>query len=656
MFFNTPTSNLIKELILKIGTLTFSSNQATVQVPDATGEYVPNENPGGYNPPAEPFNPYRPHRNNLNLWTVYRIWNVYGPDTQTPDNQSQETVNPYEYTLTIPTEVNEVTQKDELVKGIYEIILIGAPRFDEVDTEGTFLSDDNTGTYHLISGADTNFEDVLSGGYYVYIVDGTNGNIDEVGQVDNVFSNTSLNLSAAPGVVPAVGDKLYGSVNQIAYTNSGGTVDGYTSNVYSSVTGNNTDFATNFAAGQTLFYIETATGDYKPMGEILDVINAGTLYLINLTGNTAVNGEAIVSYSGASIPAINSEGTFNSNSSTTIAGTNTQFTKFTAGQTLFYQDALTGELKDVAVIDSIIDDNNLLFVSPIDNQPVSGDRLFAANTSSVALNTSDGGSFSSLGAEATYYTLTGTGTTFTNFTVGDYVYVYNNGAYNALGQANLIQSNTSIVFYTPNNIVVEQGDFIVASTTQITLIDIDGTYEDYTTGTIHLVTGSGTQFLTKANENDYLFYDDGAGGYELMGQIFKVFDDENVWLYEAAVGNAGPSSQLYTSTSTITTTANYADYIGNPALYSIAKEYPNWYVTSVGVMVDPDVANCLQKKRYAFLQSVMCGNCDESYLGVYAIYVGMLSAMEVQDWAQAILYYDRLKTICKEMDESSCGC
>jgi hypothetical protein len=136
-----------------------------------------------------------------------------------------------------------------------------------------------------------------------------------------------------------------------------------------------------------------------------------------------------------------------------------------------------------------------------------------------------------------------------------------------------------------------------------------------------------------------------------------VFDDTNVWLYNVPTGSVTTSDTLFTSYSLNTSTAIYADYIDVPNLYDIAKELPDWYVTSVGVMVDDEVVNCLARMRYEFLQEVMCGKCPEGYLNTYAIYVGMLNAMEIQDRPTAIDFYNKLKTICREeMNGSSCGC
>jgi hypothetical protein len=100
---------------------------------------------------------------------------------------------------------------------------------------------------------------------------------------------------------------------------------------------------------------------------------------------------------------------------------------------------------------------------------------------------------------------------------------------------------------------------------------------------------------------------------------------------------------------------DYASWIGNTNLYDVADQYPDWYVTSVGVMVDQEVLNCLNRRRYEFLQEVMCGRCDEGYLEFYSEYIGMLSAMEIQDWPTAIDFYNKLKTQCSETN-SSCGC
>ena len=140
-----------------------------------------------------------------------------------------------------------------------------------------------------------------------------------------------------------------------------------------------------------------------------------------------------------------------------------------------------------------------------------------------------------------------------------------------------------------------------------------------------------------------------------MGQIFKVYNETNIWLYEAPVGSPTPNvSPLYTSSSPYTENANYADYIGNTNLYDIAAQYPGWYVTSVGIMLDDAVANCITDMRYRYLQAVMCGKCDDTYPELYAYYVGMLESMAVNEWERATEFYEKIKGMCTS-EECSCS-
>jgi hypothetical protein len=127
VFVVTPDLNTPRELVLRIGTLEFDTNQTTVNVPDATGEYNATTNPGGFNPESASTLPFRPKRSQVNLWTVYRIWDVpgYGSDTQTPVSQADQSEVPYIYTLTFPTQT--VNNETVVISGIYELILIAAP-------------------------------------------------------------------------------------------------------------------------------------------------------------------------------------------------------------------------------------------------------------------------------------------------------------------------------------------------------------------------------------------------------------------------------------------------------------------------------------------------------------------------------------------------
>jgi hypothetical protein len=652
-FFTTADRNTTKLLVPKIGTMEISSGYTFVNVPDATGDYNVLTNPGGYNILPLPYNAARPYRDNVALWTVYRIWNVYKSDTQSPDEQNEQYITPYTYQLFFPTETN-AAQEEEVIRGVYEIILIAAPYFNETDTGGVYDAD-SSGTYDLIYGTDTDFTTSLLVNDYLYYVDAATGSLIEMEQVSHIFSDTLLNLSGIPNNYPAGPSKLYGSVAQITTAiNSGGTVDTFTSAEYTPVQGTGTSFNL-LTEGNILFYVEAATGDYKPMGTIFDVISPSNINIINPTENVATNGDALVAYTTDSVPVINSGGTFDNEASLTITGTGTLFlTNFTVGQTLYYQDAATGALADIGVIDNIIDDVTLT-VASIVNTPTLGQRLFAGDAG-ISVETTSGGTFDVYNPIGTYYSLTGAGVSFGPFSPADYIYIVTDSTYELLGQVAFIDNDT-MVFYSAPTIDVPQGSFIVGSSVDLALQDVSGAFESYDTGTYYEVTGTGTTFLTTAEPNQYLFYEDSTSGlFIVMGKIFQVFDNTTIWLFEAPTGTADNTTQLFTSYSLNTETALYADYRGIDDLYGIASQFPGWFVGSSGLIVDELLINCLSRLRYEFLQGVMCGRCDEGYLHTYSLYVGMLNAMEVGEWLLAVDFYNKLKVICAEQDGSSCGC
>jgi hypothetical protein len=205
-------------------------------------------------------------------------------------------------------------------------------------------------------------------------------------------------------------------------------------------------------------------------------------------------------------------------------------------------------------------------------------------------------------------------------------------------------------------VIVNEGDFVIANPTQLAINDVEGLVDEYATGEYYNLVGNGTTFLTKANPEQYLFYLDNTSQlYKYVGQIFQVFDNTNLWLYNAAEGTPDNTTTLYTSDTLNTTTVPYNSVKGLANLYDIAVQYPGWFVTSSGLLVDEDIINCLTRMRYEFLESVMCGNCTEGYLDAYSVYVGMINAMEAGKWDVAVEFYDRLKVICTEY-HNSCGC
>jgi hypothetical protein len=655
-FFETANPNIPRELKLKIGPLTINSDYTFVDVPDDTGEYNAITNTGGYNIIPGPYNPYRPYRTNVHLWTVYRVWNVYGSDTQSPSDQNEQDDDPYTYQLTFPTTTNADGTTD-IIRGIYEVILIAAPFFNESASGGKY-EDDSAGTYHIVDGsADSVFTD-LEEGDYLYFVSASTGELLEINQVDKVFSDTKLNLEGGPLNSANPDEKLYGSATAISgMETAGGVVESYESLPYYTVTCDLTDFSVGFDYSNYLYYLDAVTGDYRRLGQILEAPTAETINIYNRSENTPT-GYEILCAADINLDDVvkNSNGTFDTIAGLTITGTGTSFTTFEVGQTLYYQLFL-GELMEIGVIDGIISDTELTISATAINIPTLGDRLFASTTPGIVINPSNG-VYLSISAEETCYLLTGDGSLFqTNFAVDDYIYIVNpSGEYNLLGQAGGFPIESIIVFYTPNSIEVSPGDWVWANVAPISLIDLVGTFVEYTTGAYFSVEGDGTTFLSAFEPEQYLFYLDAiTGNYFPMGEIFQVYDDTHVWLYEAPTGSFTTDDFLYSSWSLNTDTADYSTYRGAINLYEIAEQFPGWYLDSVGILVDDDLINCIIRMRYEFLQQVMCGKCPDEYLETYGIYVSMMNAIDIQEWASAVTLYNKLKEMCATID-CSCGC
>jgi hypothetical protein len=653
-FFDTADKNTAKLLKLRLGELEVASNYTNVLVTDATGNYNALTNQGGYNVLPAPYNAARPYRNNVALWTLYRIWNVYKDVTQSPDSQDEQFEADYEYQLFFPTELN-ANNELQVIKGIYEIILIAAPYFDETNTGGTFDSSGGATPYYIVYGDETNFDSSLNDTFYLYYVNPTNGNLVEVGVVLKVFSDTALALTAPATNEPDAGAKMYGSAAAVTTTiNSGGTVASYTNSSYNVITGTATQFITQFAFDEYLYYIDAATGDYVEMGQILQVDTDTTLKLHNKTLNANPTGGEILMSSLSQFVLTNSGGTYDSDSGNNIFGVNTLFTNFVAGQTLYYQDS-NGNISEIGVIQTIVSDTELVLAGTPLIIPDVGDRLFAGDAGVILVNSN--GTFDSIGfPPLAYYVLTGDGANFSGF-VGKYVYIVGeNLLYQELGVADFQRTSNELIFYTPIGLIVNEGDFVIANPTQLAINDVEGVVDEYATGDYYNLQGVGTTFLTTANPNQYLFYLDNASQlYKYVGQIFQVFDNTNLWMFNATQGAPDNTTTLFTSDTLNTETVPYNSVRGLASLYDMGVEFPSWFVTSTGLLVDEDVINCLSRMRYEFLESVMCGNCNEGYLETYSVYIGMLNAMEVGKWDVAVEFYNKLKVICTEY-HNSCGC
>jgi hypothetical protein len=654
VFFETPDPNIPRELKLKIGPLTIDSDYTLVDVPDATGNYSAS-NTGGYNVIPGPYNPFRPYRTNVHLWTVYKVWNVFGNDTQSPSDQNQQDVVPYNYELIFPTTTN-ADGNEEIIRGVYEIILIAAPFFNENAAGGKYL-DDDTGTYYIVEGSEDSVFTELEEDDYLYYVSSSDGELLEINQVDKVFRDTELNLTGAPLNSANPGEKLYGSATAISdMVTAGGEVESYEPLPYYTVSGSLTTFTSGFDYGSYLYYIEPATGDYKGLGRVLEATADTSVNIYDRTENIPDGGEVLCG-SGVNLDdvLINSQGTFSEIVDYTITGTDTVFTSFEVGQTLYYQ-LIDGTLVEIGIIDLIISDTELTITTIPIAPPTLGDRLFASE--SFIVITPSAGLLNSISGELTSYALTGINTLFqTNFAADDYIYIVSPaGEYNLLGQAGFIPTENLIIFYTSNSIEVNPGDWVWANVATIDLIDLVGTFVEYTTGEFFSVEGDGTTFLDAFEPEQYLFYLDATTvNYYPMGKIFQVYDDTNVWLLEAPEGQFTTDDFLYSSWSLNTQTADYSTYRGATNLYEIAEQYPGWYLTSVGILVDDELINCIVRMRYEFLQQVMCGKCPDEYLQVYGLYVAMINAIDIKEWTSAVTLYNTIKERCATWD-SSCGC
>ena len=102
-------------------------------------------------------------------------------------------------------------------------------------------------------------------------------------------------------------------------------------------------------------------------------------------------------------------------------------------------------------------------------------------------------------------------------------------------------------------------------------------------------------------------------------------------------------------------TENYANW-QQDNLFGYANSQDNWFATSQWLTIDPDLDICLANYRWRFLQSVMCGDCDTSYLAFYADYVALFYANQVQNTIVAQDLYTKLTAFCSGSDCGCCGC
>lgn len=94
------------------------------------------------------------------------------------------------------------------------------------------------------------------------------------------------------------------------------------------------------------------------------------------------------------------------------------------------------------------------------------------------------------------------------------------------------------------------------------------------------------------------------------------------------------------------------------SIFEYASQDISWYATAGGIIIDPEIINCINKSRFAFVESVICGDCDEGYLSLYSKYIGALSAFEVgtdEAYIQGMALIDEIRQECNKLG-CNCNC
>jgi hypothetical protein len=206
-------------------------------------------------------------------------------------------------------------------------------------------------------------------------------------------------------------------------------------------------------------------------------------------------------------------------------------------------------------------------------------------------------------------------------------------------------------------LVLQNGDFVFGTNyTSVTIADTTGVYDEQT------------------NPNGYqppLDPPDPLRPYRSdlkLWTIYRVKTSSTPDLLIFPTSQANESEAEYTYTLTIPESGVYElIMIGAPDaedyenwnqdnLVDYARSQSNWFATSVWVTIDPALDKCLANYRWAFLESVMCGNCDTSYLAFYADYVALYYANQVQNATVVNDLYTKLTAFCSGSDCGCCGC
>lgn len=245
---------------------------------------------------------------------------------------------------------------------------------------------------------------------------------------------------------------------------------------------------------------------------------------------------------------------------------------------------------------------------------------------------------------------------------------------------------TSGIKYAFTNVISQNSFFQTSGTTNVftNVIDIDTSKElklkfgplevDSNYATVTLVDNTGTYDATTNpggyNPEDAVTNPNRAKRSEVkLWLAYRVWTDTNVpdlvfptpsdptetnWEYTLPIDDFGVY-QFFLIASPVDKTFEDVAARGNSAP-NFAYDYPEWYMTNGGSIIDPDVINCINKSRYGFIESVMCGSCDEDYLLLYSKYIGALSAFEIGTNDAYIQGMTLIQEIKEECNKIGCNC
>lgn len=94
------------------------------------------------------------------------------------------------------------------------------------------------------------------------------------------------------------------------------------------------------------------------------------------------------------------------------------------------------------------------------------------------------------------------------------------------------------------------------------------------------------------------------------------------------------------------------------SIYEFAQNQPGWFTTTAVIITDADIINCINQKRFQFLESIICGDCDTKYLEMYGLFIGALNAFEIATNDAIIegnLLLDQLREECVR-ENCNCNC